>query len=143
MGSKIDSFKNGYAFLSNFTPCEVTLDGVVYPTVENAYQAAKTLGDRDGFVVCTAGESKALGRAVELRPDWESIKIITMIMLLEQKFKPGTEFATMLEETEDAELIEGNWWNDTFWGVCRGEGQNVLGKILMSIRRLNRQEKSL
>lgn len=25
-------------------------------------------------------------------------------------------------------------WNDTFWGVCRGNGQNRLGRILMEVR---------
>ena len=30
--------------------------------------------------------------------------------------------------------IEGNTWNDTFWGVCNGQGQNWLGKILMLVR---------
>ena len=33
------------------------------------------------------------------------------------------------------ELIEENWWNDTFWGVCRGVGKNHLGQILMKIRK--------
>ncbi len=32
------------------------------------------------------------------------------------------------------ELIEGNHWNDTFWGICNGNGENNLGKILMKIR---------
>ena len=30
----------------------------------------------------------------------------------------------------DNELIEGNDWHDTFWGVCNGIGKNWLGKIL-------------
>ena len=40
----------------------------------------------------------------------------------------------MLINTGDAELIEGNSWNDTYWGVCSGRGQNKLGKILMRVR---------
>jgi predicted NAD-dependent protein-ADP-ribosyltransferase YbiA (DUF1768 family) len=32
------------------------------------------------------------------------------------------------------ELIEGNWWGDTYWGVCNGVGENHLGKLLMKIR---------
>ena len=39
-----------------------------------------------------------------------------------------------LVATGDAELIEGNHWNDTCWGVCKGIGQNNLGKILMEVR---------
>ncbi len=45
---------------------------------------------------------------------------------------------TALEATGEATLIEGNTWNDTFWGVCRGKGQNNLGKILEAIRAENR-----
>ena len=32
------------------------------------------------------------------------------------------------------ELIEKNWWNDTYWGECQGRGFNFLGKYLMEIR---------
>ena len=35
------------------------------------------------------------------------------------------------------ELVEGNTWNDTLWGVCEGKGRNILGIILMEIRTLN------
>lgn len=31
-------------------------------------------------------------------------------------------------------LVEGNNWHDKFWGVCGGEGENHLGKMLMHIR---------
>ena len=40
----------------------------------------------------------------------------------------------MLLATGNEELIEGNLWNDTYWGVCNGKGQNKLGKILMRVR---------
>ena len=39
----IDSFHGVYRFLSNFWPAQVALDGIVYPTVEHAYVAAKTI----------------------------------------------------------------------------------------------------
>jgi len=37
-------------------------------------------------------------------------------------------------DTGKSELIEGNTWGDTFWGVSGVIGQNNLGKILMKIR---------
>jgi predicted NAD-dependent protein-ADP-ribosyltransferase YbiA (DUF1768 family) len=46
----------------------------------------------------------------------------------------------MLLATDDEELVEGNWWNDTFWGVCRGDGENNLGKIIMKVRDELRQQ---
>lgn len=31
-------------------------------------------------------------------------------------------------------MLMMNSWNDTFWGVCNGVGQDVLGKLLRSIK---------
>ncbi len=56
-----------------------------------------------------------------------------MAGLLVQKFQ-HPELAALLRATDDAELIEGNTWGDTFWGVCKGKGANNLGRMLMEIR---------
>ena len=53
---------------------------------------------------------------------------------LRRKFAPGTEMARKLLGTGNAHLAEGNNWGDTFWGTVNGEGQNVLGVLLMRIR---------
>ena len=50
------------------------------------------------------------------------------------KFIQNPRLAKWLIETGDEILVEGNTWNDKFWGVCNGEGANNLGKILMAIR---------
>lgn len=36
-------FRGEYDFLSNFYKCNVEHEGVIYSSVENAFQAAKTL----------------------------------------------------------------------------------------------------
>lgn len=132
----INSFHGEHRFLSNFWPAQVILDGVTYPTVEHAYVAAKTL-DLDVREQIAAvekpGDVKRFGRKLTLRPDWEDVKLPVMIDLVHQKFA-APDLQAMLIGTGDAELIEGNNWNDTFWGVCRGVGQNHLGKILMAER---------
>jgi predicted NAD-dependent protein-ADP-ribosyltransferase YbiA (DUF1768 family) len=56
-----------------------------------------------------------------------------MLSALRIKFK-NPELRAMLLTTGDEELIEGNWWRDTYWGVCEGIGQNKLGKLLMQVR---------
>jgi predicted NAD-dependent protein-ADP-ribosyltransferase YbiA (DUF1768 family) len=43
----ISSFTGEYRFLSNFYPCVVHLDEEVYPSVEHAYQAAKTVNPEE------------------------------------------------------------------------------------------------
>jgi ribA/ribD-fused uncharacterized protein len=112
------------------------LDGESYDSVEKAYQAAKTVipAEREKIRnATTSGKAKHLGRKVTLRPDWDAVKVGIMTDLVEQKFR-DRELADLLLSTGDAELIEGNTWHDTFWGVCDGVGANNLGKILMEIR---------
>lgn len=134
--SRIESFRNAHAFLSNFYPAPVSLDGVVYPTVEHAYQAAKTKDsfERQKFLTGTPGQAKRLGRRVTRREDWFQVSISIMEDLVRQKFTNMAGLKHLLLETGDAELVEGNVWNDTFWGVCNGVGRNELGKILMKVR---------
>lgn len=115
-----------------------TLEPVRFPTVEHAYQAAKTLDlkARERIrLLPTAGKAKAAGKRLKLRDDWEEVKIGIMRGLLRQKFAPGTFLAGVLLETGERELIEVNTWGDRFWGECpRGVGENHLGKLLMEIR---------
>lgn len=135
--SAICEFSGVYRFLSNFWYANVELDGVVYPSVEHAYVAAKTL-DPEKRVVFTdrtlkPGHVKRMGRSLELRADWEDVKLRIMENLVRQKFQDPV-LKKQLIETQAKELIEGNHWGDTFWGVCKGTGQNNLGKILMKVR---------
>jgi len=133
----IREFQGKYRFLSNFFPSPVAMDGKEYPSVEHAYQAAKTL-DKDRREVIrqqeTPGRAKRAGQRAPLRKDWDEVKLRVMEILVRRKFKSHDNLKKRLLATGDEELIEGNTWNDTFWGVCRGRGQNHLGKILMKIR---------
>lgn len=136
----ITAFHEGHRWLSNFWPASVVFDGVRYQSIEHAYQAAKTEpAHRGAFLRCTATEAKRMGRQVPMRPAWESEKLEVMRLLVEQKFSPGTDLADKLMATGDGKLIEGNHWGDTFWGVCRGVGQNHLGELLMQQRQMLQQ----
>lgn len=134
----IKEFRGDYRFLSNFYPVTISYDGLYYPSVEHAFQAAKTNSVEDKLKICNAespGIAKRMGRMVELRPDWEQVKIPIMTELVRIKFRnPGLR--AMLIRTGLNELCEGNWWHDEFWGVdcVTGNGQNHLGKILMMVR---------
>jgi len=135
MPPDIKEFQGDFRWLSNFWPAEVVLEEQAFPTVENAYQAAKVeKALRDPFITCSPAFSKKLGRLQKLREDWEEVKISVMRDLISQKFCKGSRLSVELLATEDAEIVEGNWWNDTFWGVCRGVGENTLGKLLMEQR---------
>lgn len=136
MTDKIPNFIGQYYFLSNQYGSTVYLDGVPYPTIEHAYQASKTTSDSQRETIRRAKdphEAKKLGRAVPLRPDWEDVRLSMMRDFVRQKFT-SPFLQHMLLATGDAELIHGNGWNDIFFGVSRGRGQNWLGKILMEVR---------
>lgn len=129
-------FRGKYRFLSNFHPVEADYAGIVFPTLEHAFQAAKTTVRTEQFRIAeckTPGEAKRFGRTVTLRQDWEYIKVYVMASLLRRKFS-CYHLQDLLLDTGNAMLVEGNDWGDTFWGVCKGRGQNVLGCLLMTIR---------
>ena len=136
-------FRGDLRWLSNFWPAEVALAGVTYPSVEHAYQAAKTLDPAEREWVReakTPGQAKRRGRKVTLRPDWTPVfKRAVMLGLLRQKFARGSTLETLLLGTGNQKLVEGNTWHDNFWGSCQctrcgDKGQNHLGKLLMQVR---------
>lgn len=140
----IRHFQKQYRFLSNFWLARVLLDGVVYPSVEHAYQAAKTKSKvvREQIrVASTAGVAKQLGRALIVHLDWTiPLKLHIMEGLILEKFRNNTNLRNRLCATAPAKLVEGNYWHDNFWGDCfcarcqATEGHNHLGKILMRVR---------
>ena len=135
MTKPITSFRGKNEFLSNMYPCYISYEGKIYPSVEHAFQAAKTLDpeERILFQICETYRIKQLGKSVELRSDWETVKVSVMKELIKTKFSDPI-LAKKLVDTGDAELVEGNTWGDTFWGVCKSKGENHLGKLLMEVR---------
>jgi len=133
----IDSFCGKWDFLSNFSNAEVTYEDVTYPTLEHAFQAAKTLVPNERKMILlarTPGRAKRLGKTVTLRKNWNRLRLRIMEGLLRQKFRQYTDDYFKLMHTAGRDLIEGNHWNDTYWGICKGKGKNHLGKLLMKIR---------
>lgn len=134
---KNKGFSGEYEFLSNFYPCRIVYNGITYPSVEHAYQAAKTndITERKRIACCIqAGTAKMIGKTVVLRDDWEEIKFSVMLSLVAQKFYKHKHLREKLISTKGIKLVEYNYWKDTYWGVCNGKGKNNLGKILMWIR---------
>lgn len=141
----IKEFKGKYRFLSNFFSSLIQHEGITYPTVEHFFQAMKTLIRAERIAISQAPKAwiaKKMaspngykGFKITLRPDWEDIKVIVMMDGLRAKFK-HPELAKQLIATYPQQLVEGNWWNDVFWGVRLkdGFGKNMLGKCLSIIR---------
>lgn len=133
----IDDFRGKYRWLSNFHEVDIVFEGKSYPSTEHAFQAAKTYSEkeREDIRRCsTPAQAKKLGRKVDMSPDWESGRRLVVMEVITRKKFQDEELRAKLLATGDQELVEGNTWGDRFWGVCRGKGQNNLGKILMKIR---------
>ena len=147
--SEISAFRGPHDFLSNFYAADVEFEGAEYPTIEHAFQAAKSLDFAERRAVKnakTASEAKRMGRKIKRRTDWFDVSLVVMETLVRQKFTRYPELKSKLLETGDAKLIEGNNWNDRFYGAVydtnRSEwmGENHLGKILMKVREELKQE---
>jgi ribA/ribD-fused uncharacterized protein len=143
----VTRFKDEHRFLSNFwfVPGGVHYGGMTGPTVEHVFQAAKTLDPvarREVLAAPTPLAAKQLGSKVELRSDWEQVKIGVMAALQGSKYL-DPQLAAQLVGTGNALLVEGNHWHDMFWGVCSCRvhdrlGTNWSGRILMIKRSLLR-----
>lgn len=132
----IKSFKGKNAFLSNFSTVFVYYNGIKFPTVEHAFQAAKTLDSSvqaEFPFVPTPADARYYGRRVALRADWNAVKDGIMEDLLRQKFN-NPVYKKLLLSTGDEYIEEGNTHGDTYWGTVRGKGENRLGKLIMKIR---------
>lgn len=145
----ITDFRGPHDFLSNFYPSEVEYEGAEYPTVEHAFQAAKSLDFAERRAVkllTTPGAAKRMGRKIKRRTDWFDVSLQIMEALLLQKFTRYPELKEKLLATGSTELIEGNNWNDRFYGAVYDTnknmwmGENHLGKILMKVREELKQE---
>ena len=138
---QIHGFSGKYSFLSNFYPVTFIMDGVEYSSSEQAYMCAKTTDPRwieKIMAARSAGQAKRLGRRVPLRADWEEkYRMKAMMTAVMHKFMVP-EMWVLLDATDNAYIEETNVWDDTFWGVCDGVGENWLGRILMHTRKLYR-----
>lgn len=140
MDAPITDFHGENFFLSNFYPCRFRWLNHWWDHSEAAYQWSKNPTEMfyEEIAACkTPGETKRLAKTLDIkktRPGFHDFKVNVMTSILLEKFLQNPELLAKLLATGERELIEGNWWNDTFWGVCNGVGENQLGKVLMFVR---------
>lgn len=143
MTEQITSFRGKHHFLSNFHASPVTFEGLDYPTVEHAYQAAKT-DDPDKRrkiqAMDTPAAAKKYGARLKRPANWRQINMALMTDLIRQKFTRYPDLREQLLATGDTELVEGNDWGDDFFGMVWDDttqdwrGENRLGNMLMQVR---------
>lgn len=115
-------------------------------TVEHYFQACKACCEEDFRWVLAAGVPRQAkrrggrrgesGRRLELRSDWEDVKVEVMRYACRGKFARAG-YRELLLETEDRPLVEDSPW-DYVWGgrdaMGGYEGRNLLGLVLMEVR---------
>jgi ribA/ribD-fused uncharacterized protein len=133
-----------YRFLSNFHLAEVEYDDDMYPSTENAYQAAKLIKEhRNALMVCSPSDSKKEWKKYPLldaSPElWDARKLKVMTYITLDKYRRHTHLRDRLLATDQRYIEETNHWNDSFYGVdIRIGGRNELGKLLMNVRQFFR-----
>jgi len=143
----IKEFQGEYRWLSNFYPCNIEYEGIAFDSVEKAYQSAKTndLKLREEIsLLSSPGKAKRFfkNRLEDVREDWNEVNLGVMRELLHKKFVENDYFRRKLLSTGNSEIQEGNFWGDVHYGVDlrTGEGKNLLGKMIMKIRKEIREE---
>ncbi len=139
--NNIIEFRKEYRFLSNFWPCIVIVNDIIYPSVEHAYQAGKTNNIDIKTIMSKIkrpGDVKIYGKELVMIDDFDENRVKFMTDLVRQKFT-DPDLRRKLLTTRGKILIEGNTWHDNFWGSCScsrcgDNGLNMLGKILMNVR---------
>lgn len=125
-----------YAAFSNFHGAEMMIDGKSYATVEHWFQACKARTEAEHDIVRrapSAMKAKQLGRRLELRRDWDSVRVEVMRRGLEAKFSQHAELRELLLST-GSQAIHEDARHDFIWGWGRGAGRDLLGKLLMEVR---------
>jgi ribA/ribD-fused uncharacterized protein len=104
---KVCGFFGPFRWLSNFWPCKVHYEGLDYPSLEHAYQAAKfPQKDRAEFTLLTSGQAKKKGKKPPGfdKKKWDKGKYKIMSELVLQKFLFNPYLKEMLLATDDAYL---------------------------------------
>lgn len=137
--------------LSNFSPQDggLIVNGKRYKTPEHLYQSLKfkDSSHRQQIVGAnTAREAKEISRDLSalsegnsFRTDWQDIQDHIMRWVVSQRMEQQPSFRQALLATGDRPIIEDEGSRPrTRWGTTRDgqsfRGQNVMGKILMSVR---------
>lgn len=144
------SCKSGpYYEFSNFYSTEnLVIKKKSWKTTEHYYQAQKfeyrncepdynTLYNKIRDANSPKGAKiTASKNSLEIDPNWENIKFKVMETCIFAKFSQNQGLKTLLCSTGNREIIEHTGM-DLIWGNgLNGEGQNMLGKILMKVRKM-------
>jgi len=126
-----------YFCFSNFYRATFYLDNFWWSTVEHYYQAHKSISKicQDNIRLAKSPhDAKKLGREIKVRPDWDDVKYDIMNKAVFAKFDQNHDIRVVLLSTGNLPIHEDSPY-DSVWG-WRNSGQDLLGKILVSVREM-------
>ncbi|CAM9148757.1 unnamed protein product [Phaeothamnion confervicola] len=139
LANAIRNFEGQFEFLSTMHRSSVLLPGddEPYPTIEHAFQASKTEdpGLRAAVRAARTGiDAKKTTRTAPVTDAWRARSEALMELLVRDKFLRHPKQRDRLIATGDRPIVFENTHDDRIWGVCRGAGENKLGKLLEQVR---------
>lgn len=152
------AFHSEYAWLSNFFPCPIEIQGLTFKSAEQAFQYTRAIRLKDTPLANlilrsrNAKEAKLLSHSnTKTTPEWDNDRFDVMRHVVTQKFTQNYELGGRLVSTGQLTLIESTI--DGFWGAKASitsksikdgtwMGANFLGKILMEVRNELRRDEN-
>lgn len=147
---------------SNFQTCSIVYKGLTFPTTEHAFmwEKARHFGDTQSCMeilnAASPADAKGIGRKVKgFVPDvWDKVSEGYMYSVNFAKYNQNPVLAKHLLSTGNKTLTETNG-KDQIWGIglyasddrvlneAKWQGQNRLGKVLMRVRQVLRENKNV
>ena len=115
--------KGPYKCLANSYPTSVIVEGITYPSVEHAFQAAKVLDRTVKFKISKMSNLAEVRKLLSdewTRPNWNEVKYATLHQLVKLKFESNKDLAKVLTNTGTKRI--------------GGKQDSELGSILMKVR---------
>lgn len=140
----IKFYKTGdpHGHMSNFYRSKMFIFGKWWNTVEHVYQACKTPDPEEQEEIRQAKTpriARELGQKCQFRHDFDDLKYSIMKKCVLEKYVQHHDLREQLLATGDEILIEDSPV-DYYWGCGKdGSGKNMLGKVLMEVRELLRE----
>lgn len=115
------AFQSEHAWPNNFFPTKIELQGMVFPSAENAYQYSRAIRlKKSGLATMiirpkSGKAAKQLGSQIESNDAWDKAKIDIMRAIITEKFMQNPYLCDKLVGTGQTNLIGATL--DRFWGA--------------------------
>ena len=138
-----------YGWMGNMAPYPIKFDGKVWRTSEALFQSMRF--DDDNVKEIIRGEKSPMGAKMKAKKNRDQMVVVPMSELdvenmrkcVKMKFDAHPQLKRQLMNTKDAFIYEDignrNGERHKFWGAKKlseseGDGNNMMGKILMDLR---------